>query len=248
MSKVGSSSVAKSLKASKELAVFQVHNLRSSDIDASLRSHVHKTQRVYSKVIWESIYLNKRLTQNKGPEPWHVITLIREPIARNVSSYFQNIELWCPEICEAGLSESEKLEKATVAFFDKFPHDLTSRWLDNKLRPVIDIDVYKKPFPVDKGYEIYESKRFRLLLIRLESLKDCYAPAFQAFLGISDIPLLSGNIGEEKRYAELYRNFLRETTFPPSYIESMYSSKYMRHFYTNEEIAAYRKRWCTKNC
>ena len=209
MSKVGSTSIAMSLRNSKKLAVFQVHAISTSDIENSLRSKVQKGKRVYSRAIWESKYLNKRFSQHDNSVPWHVITLIREPIARNISAYFQNIELWCPEICDSRITERVKLEIVKEAFFDRFnPHDLTLRWLDDRLEPVIGIDVYNKPFPFNKGYEIYEDSDFRLLLIRLEDLSSCYEPAVKAFLGIRDCPLVSANIGEEKRYANLYKKFL----------------------------------------
>ena len=50
MSKVGSTAVEKSLYACKSLAVFQVHNLRTKGIEASLWSPTNRNQRVYSEL------------------------------------------------------------------------------------------------------------------------------------------------------------------------------------------------------
>lgn len=142
MAKVGSSTVARSLKASRKLAVFQVHNLSTSDIEASLTSIAHRNQRVPSRVIWESRYLNKKINQYYKSNRWHFITLVREPIARNVSAYFQNIEKWCPRISDTSLTRSERLEIAKQTFFTKFQRNHPLTWLDDRLLPVIGIDVY----------------------------------------------------------------------------------------------------------
>jgi hypothetical protein len=50
------------------------------------------------------------------------------------------------------------------------------------------------------------------------------------------------NTGEGKQYGEIYRSFLHAVQLPKSYVNSMYSSRYARHFYTPEEIDAFRTR------
>lgn len=79
--------------------------------------------------------------------------------------------------------------------------------------------------------------------MRLENLKECYELAFDEFLGIRGLKLIQENVGHEKNYGEFYREFVEKVRFPSSYVDGMYNSKYMRHFYTNDEIAAYRLKW-----
>ena len=50
------------------------------------------------------------------------------------------------------------------------------------------------------------------------------------------------NVGEEKPYRKLYELF-KKLPLPASYLDKEYSSRYARYFYTEDEIAAFRKHW-----
>jgi hypothetical protein len=84
---------------------------------------------------------------------------------------------------------------------------------------------------------------FDLLLIRVEDLNRCASQAFSEFLGLPELPLINENVGSAKAYASLYKTFKDSVKLPESYIDQMYATKYMRHFYSDREIAAFKKRW-----
>ena len=54
---------------------------------------------------------------------------------------------------------------------------------------------------------------------------------------------LKTNVGSAKVYAPLYKEFKNSIVLPESYVDRMYTSKYMRHFYSEEEIARFREKW-----
>jgi len=116
-------------------------------------------------------------------------------------------------------------------------------WFDRELKSVFGVDVYAIPFDPAKGYEIYESEKARVLLVRLEDLRSRAPVAFGDFLGLGDFRLADTNVAEAKGYADVYRRFVASVRLPHDYIERMYDSRYARHFYSEDELDAFRLRW-----
>ena len=109
--------------------------------------------------------------------------------------------------------------------------------------PAFGIDVYATPFPHNRGYKIYPgTSQANLLLIRLEDLKECVEQAMQEFLGLKDFSLYNTNTTSEKDFAELYRAF-NQLPFPAEYVEERYKTQFARHFYSDEELDNFTKRW-----
>jgi hypothetical protein len=82
-----------------------------------------------------------------------------------------------------------------------------------------------------------------LLLLKLERLKECAAAAMKDFLGIDNFILTNANVGEDKDYRDLYRSFVDSIQLPSSYLDRMYESAAVRHFYSEDEIQGFRSRW-----
>ena len=116
-------------------------------------------------------------------------------------------------------------------------------FFDQELKAVLGIDVYASEFPKSKGYKIYKEKRSDVLVIRLENLHECAEKAFIEFLNVDRFKMINENVGSEKNYGHIYGMFKDSVVLPDSYIEKMYSSKYMKHFYSEEEIKKFRKKY-----
>jgi hypothetical protein len=82
-----------------------------------------------------------------------------------------------------------------------------------------------------------------LLVIRLEDLNRVFEEAVDRFAGLSGTRIAVKNRGEEKDYKEMYFRFRQHAVIPPDYLETQYSSKYARHFYSPEEIEQFRRKW-----
>ena len=83
----------------------------------------------------------------------------------------------------------------------------------------------------------------RLLLLRCEDLET--APA--ALAGLVDVdhpvPVPRANVGLDKGYADLYRAFLHALQPTPRQLDRAYGSRFVRHFYSAEEIDRFRRLW-----
>ena len=108
---------------------------------------------------------------------------------------------------------------------------------------VLGIDVYRREFPKDSGYQIIKGKNCEILILKLEMLKNCYRQAFHEFLNIDDFKLITANTAAQKAYYPVYKNFLKEVNMPRQYVDKIYGTKYMRHFYSHKEIESLSKHW-----
>lgn len=254
MGKVGSTSIASSLKAAglrQETAVYQTHFLSEEGID--FRRELAEEgyggwanfPRKAKKGHMRGELLNNRLRQmrEKG-QRCRVITLVRDPVATNVSGFFHKNEWWPAELrqkCREGSADC--LQALYQNFIESYPHDVPLTWFDMEIKPIFDIDVFATDFPREQGYHIYQSKFADLLLIKLEQLNDCGEEAIGRFLNLKDFHLADANKGEDKWYSALYRDFKQSLAPPDAYLEDLYDSRFTQHFYTPEEVAAFRQKW-----
>jgi hypothetical protein len=172
---------------------------------------------------------------------WKIITLVRDPVARNISGFFESIAFTIPDLYRRieSITTSELLD----AFMKMIEHEVPLTWFDLELKPFFGIDVYSTPFPKGKGYKIYTDEMADMLLLRVEDLSKTFSVAISEFLGIDGVKLISANTAKEKGYYDLYKKFVDNVELPPSYLEKMYDSKFCQNFYTEEEIQKFYAKW-----
>lgn len=199
----------------------------------------------------------RKLIEDDSARPWHVISLVRDPVAQTISRFFQSIGEIIPNAERRFKDGAIGVDDFLDAFLRKWvqnnPYDALNKgydalvWFDNQFKPVFDIDVYDMPFPCAKGYGIFRKDRFSLLLFRLEDLDGCAAQAFEEFLGLADFRLMKANEAANKWYQGLYREFVSRIDLPKDYLDKIYGSKFSRHFYTKLEIDAFRAKWTRRS-
>jgi hypothetical protein len=244
------------------MPIFHVHYLsraRVEDLEKERRRYFGTEKYGLLKRPWLYQYLRKVLKEQFDGRKWKIISLTRDPIARNLSTFFENLELKTVNENCSWLVESEyykirslkvninNLEKLVARFFDRFYHESPLDFFDRELKTVFGIDAYSSAFPKSKGYKIYKGKKADALIIKLENLNQCSNLAFKEFLNIDRVNLIGSNIGSEKDYATLYSRFKNDIQLPESYINKMYQSKYVQHFYSDLEIEELRSKWLRVN-
>ncbi len=75
-----------------------------------------------------------------------------------------------------------------------------------------------------------------LLILKLETSDGVKEKAIADFLGLKEFKLVRTNVGKNKNYRDIYKEFKQNLKLPLSYVEKMCSSKYFNHFYKEEEI------------
>lgn len=245
MGKVGSRTVYDTL-LSLDLAnpVYHIHWLSSANIEAEIR-HYRRAG------IWLPSYVRtgqfvSRQIRRHGEREWWIITLVRDPIARQLSEFFQLMWLLHPELLdEEGCVRTEQsLEVVQTVFADyEAATDKCNTWFDSELKQVFGIDVYSHPFDQEAGYTVIEQGRIRLLVLRLEDLSR-QVGLLGEFVGYRrPIALVRANEAQQHSYAESYKNAVTQFRIPEATCQTIYASRYAQHFFSPAMRAAFVRRW-----
>ena len=236
MGKVGSQGVQTVLRKSKlGIHIFHVHFMISKNVHERLNKLdvISASTRAYYN---KSACLGTFIQQHPHIK-WNIVTVVREPVARNISALFHDFNTYVPE------EESKDIPNLSRILQEKYPKDEPFMWFEKELQEVFDINILQHPFPKTKGFQIIETKRANILLIKLEHLQSCAEQAFKEFLGIPNFTPIRKNSGQEKEYKELYMKCKSEITLPTTYLDNIYDDKYVKHFYTEEEINNFKQHW-----
>jgi len=260
MGKVGSKTIQRSLEAlDLDRPIYHVHFLtpdRVKRTERERRRYFGTEKAGLLRHVWLYQYLLRQMSRGLDGKKWKIVTLTREPIGRNISTFFENLDVEPLDDSRQYRIQSdyygfqidldiEHLDELVQLFLERLCHDRPLVFFDEEIKGMFGIDLFAGEFPVSKGYKIFEADHADVLLIRLEDLNDCAAEAFAEYLGIEGFTLTQANVASEKVYAPIYRKFRNSIVLPESYIERMYNSKYVRHFYSEEEIARFRAKWST---
>jgi len=236
MGKVGSTSVLASLLQNGFDCACGMHRMSPENIQAVRQFRLARHREVSDERIGQWVYSHIV----KKRKPAKVITLVREPISRNMSAFFQNFQVFMGTEWLDSRATSEDLLSSFIA---EYSHSVPLTWFDVEMRQTVGIDVYEHPFPKEIGYHTIRQDCFELLILKLELDDVIKEEAIAKFLDVDEFHLVQANVGRQKDYAKGYREFLQTATLPQSYVEILCESRYMNHFYSEAEIEAVRLRW-----
>jgi hypothetical protein len=179
--------------------------------------------------------------QSGADAHWIAISMVRDPIARHISAYFHDLDVFFPDWRErwhAGNLTAEDLQQNFLCV-----PDYADRWFDSEIKSIFDIDVFTTDFPHDSGYTIFPRHgKITLMLLRLEDMNRIAPQAVHDLLGIDNFHLHSFNARSHSTSSDLYEQF-KNLPLPHWYVERAYSTKLAQHFYTEEERTRLAEKW-----
>jgi len=237
MGKVGSSAVYHSLRnAGLPNPIYQVHHLSHNGIRnaeqyyQSLRSPI-----LANPMMIRGKTLRKKLDKGKA-SAYKIITLVRDPIRRDISNFFQNIESFWPDFID---EMGDVKRRETIKFLQEKSHqfdestDYVCRWFDEELKATFNVDVFAYPFNYQDGFAIIREGQVEVLVLRLEDLDRNWNRAIAEFLGLeAGIKLVGVNIAKDKKYYPAYQYVMENIALPRSVLTKIYSSRFAKHFYS----------------
>lgn len=218
MGKVGSSSIYRTLLASWPGRVLHAHHPRDLAAD-ELRS-LRRRRRLGLPVL--------------------VISPVRSPIARTVSSFFENFE---GTSGHAWNDRDWTVDELRALFLERAAHRFAAEWHERQLRPLFGIDVFAKPFPRARGWDEYRSGPVRALVYRSDLDRDAQLETVSRFLGRPVGPWVVANEGASKEYGDHYRALLADPRLPALYARLMHQGRFASHFWTRAELDREAERW-----
>lgn len=171
---------------------------------------------------------------------------VREPIGMALSGLFQ-----APAVAKMA---AEKVTPQYVKEFLLNQHPVLSKqnffqdgldgWFDNEIKSVLGVDIFEYPFDSELGYRVICERGVKVLIVRQESF-DCLPDAFAEFY---DLPaqfftVKDANRAKDKPIGDIYESVKSKLKFDGGFLDELYASRYCRHFYTEEELAAFRQKW-----
>jgi len=168
-----------------------------------------------------------------------IVTLVREPKARNLSMFFHDLDAYLFEAHTNCLGRQQRAIPTRMqskrliedAYLNCFNHQYPLDWYDKEFLPMTGIDVYSQPFDSKQGMMTIYTSHVDVILLKAEQLND-NIDNIAKFLG-RDIVLQDKNQAKSKWYADLYQSFKTEFSMPNELQEKIEKSKLFNKFYSS---------------
>lgn len=222
MGKVGSSTIVRSFPT-----VMQFHSwsgsapiqyfstkYRGTPLGQLRQAYSWRRQFRKASVLWDRARLSGETVK--------IVTGVREPLARNISAYFQTM----PD----DFVSSEPIEDVHGEFLAFGAHYVPNVWFDLELKRHFGLDVYAHKFDKDRGYSVIREAGIEVFVYRMENLDDAIE-ALGDFLGRPGVKLAASNRASDKPIATTYEAFRKSFVPPEGLRADLYGSRYFRHFY-----------------
>lgn len=173
---------------------------------------------------------------------FRLVTAVRDPIARILSQAFYTAER---HVVANGGNVSRSRE-SLIAWWDAKPvarFDLWSEWFDDTFKTTFGFDFRDHELDRQTRSVRFESGRLKLLILRQEDERERRQSELGWLLGRDDVILRQVNDAVNQNYQASYRPFLETFVAPSHWIETLYESDVIRHFYSDEERSAFQLRW-----
>ena len=231
MGKVGSTSVHRSLEESADVIALHVHRLSAAGIAAAERTGNDPS-------ISRGHIIRRHIVDRGRRAP--VVSLVRDPIARNLSAYFHRLDVYWPQW--RGWQQIPR-EAILQSFLDTYPHQIPLTWFDRELHDVIGIDVYAQPFDAERGFGVVDHQTHPTIVLRTDLPDEQKAAALSDFL---DVPIRQANrtnVGADKGSGAVYRDFMKGLVLPEDHVNHMLGSRMATHFFAPRELEGLRRKW-----
>ena len=180
---------------------------------------------------------------------FRVTTVVREPVAINLSSFFYNFVPRNPGVNIHDLTDEEIMTRLVAGESFSSP-SFHLDWWDIEVEPMTGIDVYTQgEFPIAEGSAVYSANKgdrhTDLLVLRQEDLRRVAKTALTNYYDV-DVPELEMvNTAEESsnNYVDRYNRFKAEASLPEDWVAWQMNSRYAQFFYSPEEREAFIAKW-----
>lgn len=175
----------------------------------------------------------------------YFISGTREPLSWALSTLFQHI--WAGHL-PAEYGEPVNVQRIIMDWFSGQPvlHWLfpPREWMAHEIESYLGVNVMREGFDHKQGYQVMETKRGRLLVVRQENL-DCLPQALGELLSVpADLfKMVRVNVAAEKTIGRHYQELGRTLRFPKSFVERVYADPYAVTFYSPEERRKFVAQW-----
>jgi hypothetical protein len=231
MGKVASSAVYQAISEAN-LPCFHIHTLHMDALRKRASSWLERGEFPPPHI---SVSMAFRESLFTDPERCLYISLVRDPIARNLSAFFQTLRDRPPEIRDC--TDPDELFQH---FLNLYPHGIPHSWFNREFRDQLGVDVFEDDFDKEKKFTWLKAKR--TVIFRVDCPDAVKSEVLSEILG-KEILVQRSNEGDAKGYASLYKGVKGKARYSRDFIKVAFESRFSRHFWTTQEREAMIAKW-----
>ena len=190
-----------------------------------------------------------------------IISLVRHPI-ENFLSIFARSEFSKNDIYQQKMADSseeftadELSSQFKINYLDKRRHLRQLDWFETEFYETLGVDVFQYPFDQEKGSLQIQHDNLQILIMRTELDDEQKSRLVSNFLGLTNFKMAKagekvstkdsapGMPGEQTKYGNLYKAFKQKVTLPEQYLDEIFGSRHVQHFFPPDEILAMKDRY-----
>tara|TARA_R110002167_G_scaffold366448_1_gene597389 strand:- start:10360 stop:11178 length:819 start_codon:yes stop_codon:yes gene_type:complete len=234
MGKVGSTSLEQALPNAVHIHAFYSKNhtcpVRQKGLAKfGLKHFIYRAEQEIVSLLLRRAFKKRSFTK--------IITLVRDPQARNISMFFHDLDAYifsahtnCLNTRRVPLpTRCQNSAMLADIYNQEFDHDYALRWFDSEFLPMTGINVYDSCFDKDKGFAYLTSSKVEVMCIRTDKLKYCMSEV--SLFVDQEIVLDRLNQANEKWYGEIYQGFITSYELPEERKHKINSSQFFQHFF-----------------
>ena len=198
-----------------------------------------------------------------------IIIGVRDPIAQNISSLFwfgYTKDYWdidpyvknnndaeylfnkyyIDKVLKKDIHENfESIAEVCCKIVDR--QNLVQEWFDEQLKKYYGIDIYQYKIDNTRKYNIVKVGDLEIFIYKLEKLNEIVQELGE-FCGVPNMKISNNNLASDRINYESYLKFKKEIKLPIEYVNKCYKGKYMRFFYSEDEIKKFKEKWENNIC
>lgn len=230
--KVGSSSIYLSLKPILKGKLLFTHRMLNHNI-AKHKKHFKSLNKMPPFQQMGRLAYNQLIKKNK---PVKIITAVREPIARTISAYFQDFDMYTKD-------EDLTIDQITKSIEKTYPIEDTLNWWLDEFIPVTNIDIYNQGFDREKKFEVYKQNNIEVLVFRIDLKDSDKEKLISDFLEVDNFKLVRHNETSLKSTSAINKEIKLKGKFSEAYINHLLNHKSTTTFFTEKEIEDIKFKW-----
>jgi hypothetical protein len=246
--RVGSTSVYEALQSAQlGHPVYHVHTIDSDNASKQIYKQKIRKEKVYRN-LFIGKYLGDLISSGRKTQKWNIVCIFRDPIAVVMSLYFMNAKSSFKGTLndEGTIDPSLAMEHLRTLFENDDPNDwAVVNWFDTIFYHEVGVNVYDYKFDYDKGYVVIETEEYRIILLKLESLKEQFSAAMADFYNTDEtkFALKVANVHRDQKQDEVHQIVKKDFELTQKNCQKVYQTKFVEHFYSPSEIELLAKKW-----
>jgi hypothetical protein len=223
--KVGSTTLVSSIRisASHKFSIIHIHD----EIMLTFFTGINSV--TINEIIQYNSYIGKNV---------FVIDIYRTPIERKMSEFFEKISPYHFNNSEENIN-NYSVKRITERFNKVFPYlALGDHYIDKYNIPI------PQTFDYTKNFLFIKNNNINYIKLRLKD-SDNWGKILSEIL-CTEIIIISDYETNNKVIGKLYSKFKNDYKIPINYLEIIKNDKYLRFYYSNEEINSYLNLWNNK--